>query len=59
MACTKHAWLLTKYLNHQFNSSKVSSQYIENGLTASAGKLDGFMKTWDMVKYHWRHLSSK
>ena len=57
MACTKQSWLLTRYLNDQLNSSKVIKQYIENGLAASAGKADSFMKTWNFVKSHWSNLS--
>ena len=59
MSCAKQPWIISKYLNDQLNRSKVSLQYMETGLSASARNPHGHFITWNFVKNNWEYLIPK
>lgn len=59
MSCTRRAWLISKFLSDQLDTTIVRQQDALSGLRAAASRAEGNLKTWNFVKENWSILFSR
>ncbi|XP_072421563.1 alanyl (membrane) aminopeptidase b, tandem duplicate 1 [Chiloscyllium punctatum] len=56
MACTKHTWLLNRYLHYTLDSTKIRKQDATSTITSIASNVIGQSLAWDFVRANWRFI---
>lgn len=59
LSCTKEPWLLRRYLNDQFNETKVKRQEAFDGLRNIASSFYGNLIAWNFVKSNWSLITER
>ncbi|XP_048471730.1 aminopeptidase Ey-like [Rhincodon typus] len=56
MACTRHPWLLNRYLQYTLDPTKIRKQDATSTITSIASNVVGQPLAWDFVRANWKFL---
>lgn len=59
LSCTKHIWLLNRYLQYSLDPSKVRKMNAVRVINFIANNVAGQALAWDFVRAHWRHFNDE